>query len=553
MTDTISNDDGAQWPVLDRPSYGGRFRGLTGASRTTAMTAAVSLVLVGGVATATVRSLGPGADPAQVVPASAFAIAQIDLSLPDGQDSALEHLVDRFPGAPKGSGSLRDRLLGALFGKSTDPHVNYRTSVQPWLGDHAAVAGWVDSSGKPQAEYVIQSTDDAAARKAIHAISPTDGISFSHGFAIVTSTQQLADATVRAADRASLADDPTYSADLGALDGGTPVASGWLDGPAAAKAITHAMSDLPDGADMLSSTGLTKGMTGRVVAGLWVHDDGDNSAVQLDIVGRGATKKSPTTTTERLRSLPEATFAALTIGDPSGVVRDATNVLAGPLGFFLGGFSAGESCTFSSQVTITPNTAPGLVPTSPTDPAQPPPGMSECTDTGPPPDAPTGPLGILSQATGLNLPDDLESLLGSDAVVSFGGLGSGGVPKIGLRSKPNDVNAAADVVTKLRNKLSGSGVDLAERANGGDFVVATTDEYADELQRAGTLGKVDRFDDAMRGMPSAVGFAAYLDLGAILPLATRGKAPQLDHLTAFGMWTGDVNGTATARMRLIIH
>jgi len=123
-----------------------------------------------------------------------------------------------------------------------------------------------------------------------------------------------------------------------------------------------------------------------------------------------------------------------------------------------------------------------------------------------------------------------------------------------LRSKPADVTAAADVVTKLRDKLLDSDIQLAERpVEGGDFVLATTDDYAGDLATAGTLGAADRFDDAMRGMPPSVQFASYLDLGALLPLATHGMVPQLDRLSAVGLWSGDVDGTPTTRIRLIVH
>jgi len=530
MTDTISSDDGAQWPILDRPAGGGMARRLRGASRTTAMTAAVSLVLLGGVATVTVRNLAPAADPAEVVPASAFAIAQLDLSLPGGQDDATAHLVHRFPGAAKGSGSIRDRLLNELFKTSNDPHVDYGKSIKPWLGDHVAVAGWIDGAGNPQLEFAVQSTDDDAARTALRKTSPDIGIAFSHGFAVIASSPREAAATVRAADKASLAKRSTYSGDLAAL-GGTPVATGWLDGPAMVKAITHALRDEPTGLQALTDSGLT-GATSRIVAGLRVSDDGDNSAVQLDVIDRGAQPSNRSTSVDRLRQLPAKTFAAVAVADPAGIARDIATAVKGPLGAFFGDFSGSESCSFSSS-------SDGSV-------------SSGSCDTGPPPES-TDPLTAISDATGLMIPDDLVSLLGSDAVIAYGGLGAGGRPDIGLRSKPADVNVAAGVVLKLRNRLSDTGLDLTERVASGDFIVATTEGYADDLAKHGSLGTVDRFADAMRGMPSSVRFATYVDLGTILPLATHGLIPQLDHLTALGIWSADVNGATTTRIRLIVH
>jgi hypothetical protein len=529
LTDIISSDDGSPWSATegtDRPASGGGWRRLRGASQTTAMTAAVSLVLVGGVTTVAVRNFAPGADPAAVVPASAFAFAELDLSLPDGQDAAVAHLVDRFPGALKGSGSIRDRLLRAFFKSTSDPHVDY-SSVEPWLGDHVAVAGWTDDSGAPQVEFVVQSSDDAAARKTVHDAAPDVGIAFSHGFAVLAPSQQNADAAVRAAAKSALAGSKTYAGDAAALDG-SPLATAWVDGPATVKAIAHAVADKAGGLQFLSDSGLTDSATGRIVAGLRVSDDGGSSAVQLDVVSRGSAPSKRSTSTDRFRHLPATTFAAAAIADPAGVVRDATEAIKGPLGLFTGGGGESGSCV------ATPGSA-----------------QPQCTES--PAPGPTDPLQMVTDATGLKLPGDLASLLGSDAVVAYGGIAGDGTPKIGVRSKPADVTAAADVVTKLRNKLVDTDIALAERTAGGDFVVATTDGYADDLAKAGTLDTVDTFSDAMRGMPASVGFAAYVDLGTLLPLATHGAAPQLDRLRALGVWSGVVNGLPTTQVRVLIH
>ncbi|MDQ1685837.1 MAG: hypothetical protein QOC82_2574 [Frankiaceae bacterium] len=528
MTDTISSDDGAQWPVLDQPAdrkYGGMLGWLSSASRTAAMTAAVSVVLVGGVTTAAVRNFAPGADPLRVVPASAFAVAQIDLSLPGGQDTATTHLVRRFPGALPGSGSIRDRLLRAVFKASSDSHVDYEKSVKPWLGDHVAVAGWTDSSGAPQDEMVLESTNDAAARKALRE-AKADGLAFSHGFAIIASSQQAADAAVRAADKSSLADSSTYQGDIASLSG-TPVITGWLDGPAMVKAIQHAMTG-QDGQPSPFLTSGFEGVTGRVVAGLRVSDEGSNSVVQLDVVNRGSKASTRATSTDRLRHLPSTTIAAVAVADPAGVVRDGVNAIKGPLGLFFGGFSGGVSCTASSS-----------------DP------VGQCEGDPPPPDV--DPLAAISSELGIQIPADLVSLLGSDAVVAYGGLSATAVPKIGLRSKPADVTAAADVVTKLRNRFGDTGVELSEQVAGSDFVLATTEDYAQDLAGSGTLGAEDRFAAALRGMPPSVQFAVYADLSATLPLVTHGAAPQLDHLSAFGWWSANVHGQQTTQLRLIVH
>jgi hypothetical protein len=208
-------------------------------------------------------------------------------------------------------------------------------------------------------------------------------------------------------------------------------------------------------------------------------------------------------------------------------VRDATNAIKGPLSLFFLGAGGGESCSSSSN-----------------DPTV------QCE---PMPPADVDPLTEISNQIGIAIPDDLVSLLGSDAVVAYGGIAGDGTPKIGLRAKPADLTAAENVVTKLRNKLVDSDVELGEKTAGSDFVVATTNDYAADLAKPGTLGTVGKFADAMRDMPSSVEFATYVDLGNLLPLATHGAVPQLDHLTAMGWWSANVDGMTKTQIRLIVH
>src|SRR3954466_7209380 len=131
--ETISDDD------PQRPSFPGAGTlvapSLRSGARATALTTAVSLVLVGGVVTAAVRGTGHGGSAEALAPASTFAFAQVDLSLADGQSGALSSFLGHFPDSPthKGKGSIRDRVLRAMLRDSSDPHVDYDKDVKPWL------------------------------------------------------------------------------------------------------------------------------------------------------------------------------------------------------------------------------------------------------------------------------------------------------------------------------------------------------------------------------------------------------------------------------------
>src|SRR3954468_3685749 len=191
--ETISNEDPGQRPVAG-PAAAPEAPLRSGA-RATALTTAVSLVLVGGVVTAAVRGTGHGSSPETLAPASTFAFAQVDLSLADGQSGALSSFLGHFPDSPthKGKGSIRDRVLRAMLRDSSDPHVDYDKDVKPWLGDHPAVAGWLDSAGKPQVEFLLQSKNNGSARASLHRADAKLGVAFSHGYAVVAATQALSD------------------------------------------------------------------------------------------------------------------------------------------------------------------------------------------------------------------------------------------------------------------------------------------------------------------------------------------------------------------------
>ena len=134
--ETISNEDPGQGPVVAPTTAAGP--PLRSGARATALTTAVSLVLVGGVVTAAVRGSGHSETAGSLAPASTFAFAQVDLSLADGQSSALSSFLGRFPDSPthKGKGSIRDRVLRAMLRDSSDPHVDYDKDVKPILAQN---------------------------------------------------------------------------------------------------------------------------------------------------------------------------------------------------------------------------------------------------------------------------------------------------------------------------------------------------------------------------------------------------------------------------------
>jgi hypothetical protein len=500
MSDTISSDDpGRRWPGARRPGRSA----LPAGALATAVATAASLVLIGGVVTASVRVGQTSSAAADLVPASAFAFAEVNVAPAGGQSNALKQFLDHFPSSPThAKGAVRDTLLRALLRDSSDPHVDYDKDVRPWLGDHAAVAGWLDSAGTPTAEYLLQSKNDKQAKASLHRAAPTMGIDLVKGYLVLAATQAEADAAVTAAGKRSL-DDIGYRSDIGKLSG-SQIATGWMDAPNAMKAfqhITHGRLS-PFGLAAPFGTDL-KSAQGRIVAGLHATKDYVELAAR-SLHGGKAPALAPTTL---LTHLPNATIAAADLADPAGTV---TNVMSA-LQFVFGGVSSGADS----------ESKPGDL------------------------------TGLVEQATGLVLPADADTAFGPSLVVSFAGLGLGGVPKVALRTTPHDLTAARAVAERARGVIGGkTGFRLGVGTAGHDLVVATSDDYAHDVATGGSLGAQPRFRRAMGALPSQVGFALYADLADILPLfAPRDSV--LAHFDAFGLWVGRTGNDTVVTARLV--
>ena len=562
MAETISSED----PRDAAPAFPGAGAGtpLRSGARATALTTAVSLVLVGGVVTAAVRGAGHSTAPEKLAPASSFAFAQVDLSLADGQSGALSSFLAHFPDSPtkKGSGSLRDRVLAAMFRDSSDPHVDYSKDVKPWLGDRAAVAGWMDAQGKPQIEFLLRSRDDAKARASLHRLGPKLGVVFSDGYAVVGQSLRLAQSAVDAAHKSSLADDAHLHDDLGTLSG-PQVVTGWVDAARAGKALLSAshgrnpFAMMPGGAlpglGPLGSLG-SAGFKGRAVIGLHATKTYAELVMQTIDAGAGASAAAPAPST-MLTKLPDATIGAAEVAAPGKIVTAAWTFFSA----FFGAVQGSVSSSFVAPATIAGGTSsvqacpPGAACTSMPEGFAPyMPSTSKPAIVHARPIHTTTPAQQVEQATGLKLPADAVTLLGSAAVFAYGGLHGQGLPNIALVTRPANLAAARALAEHSRDVIAQhTGVTAAVGATGTDLVVASSLGYETTVEAGGHLGAQPRFAAAMGDLPDEVGFAAYVDLADVMPLLGHGNK-DLDHLDAFGLWVGRVGNDERFQARLVV-
>ncbi|HET7530352.1 MAG TPA: hypothetical protein VFJ98_05270 [Mycobacteriales bacterium] len=582
--DEISQESGlgvAARP-LPRPSVS---RG----ARLTALSTALAVVLAGGVVTAAWRAFEPHHAAEELVPASAFAVGTIDLSLPAGQADALSAFADRFPGSPThhGDGSAVDRLLRAIFRTSSDPHVDYDRDVKPWLGDHAAIAGWMDH-GKPQLEVLLESTDDGSARRHLTTLMQGDGaVEFADGYAVLGDNDRAVRDAIAAAHSSSLADDRTYVGDVDALPG-HPAVTGWMDGPAVMRAVKSTLS--PGEARMfdrmsaagpfgmlgpLGMTGLAgagsgaafggaRAFAGRTAVGIRV----DDRYVELDSRSTGA-GDSAGASTAQLRRLPATTIAAVELADPGKLVTGVTSMVgsflsipSGPLpepGLASGGSSTGCVVVPPVRPRAIPRNAPHrreilremrLLRRQARQGHNHPCDFPRPLRLPKPPD----PMAQIKDATGLSLPGDATTVLGDSLLASYGGLGFDGVPKVALRTHPADLSAAERVMSRVQGKVAAAtGLQLAVEPSGDDLVVATSQDYEHAVEQEGSLADQALARLALGSVPDAVASAGYVDLSKILPLLGSGIPRDVQALKAIGFWTAAPSGgVQLSQLRVVV-
>src|SRR3954465_9295458 len=168
------------------------------------------------------------------------------------------------------------------------------------------------------------------------------------------------------------------------------------------------------------------------------------------------------------------------------------------------------------------------------------------------PPRPPDPLQQIEDNTGLRLPGDATAVLGDSLLASYGGLSLGGLPKVALRTHPGDLASAQAVVGKGPNHVgSSTGVPLSIDTSGDDLILATSSEYAHEVEQAGTLGEQAQAKLALGDPPAAVSSAGYVDLSKILPLL--GFVPRdAQALKAIGFWAAADNGVELSQLRVVV-
>jgi hypothetical protein len=507
----------------------------------------VGALAIGAGAWAAISFFSQGAQPAEALPSTTVAYAAVDLDPSGGQKIDAFRTLDKFPAFKDKVGlhtvdDVRHKLGEELIqGLGCD--LTFSSDIDPWLGNRAAVAAVDVGSTDPQTVTVVQVTDGGKAEDGLHRLltcgdNPADHLAFRvhDGWAVIASSQDVVDKVVSATDHASLADDATYQRWTKAVgDSGVvnlyaaPAAGdylarrlGQLEGALggfgiADSPLTSASSGTVTSSAYHSTLTVTRSGTGGLDQAL---QDFHGAAATLRFTGDGlelATASDPALTRSELASeqggavvqrLPDDTAAAIGLGLKSGWVTALADRIARYTG-------DGNGQRLLDQ---------------------------------------------LAQESGLEVPADLETLVGSSTALSISkdfdyqaasmsNDGSGVPVAVTVQGDPA---AISKVLDKLRAKAGGAMATLGSDSSGDLVAIGPTPAYRREILAGGHLGD----SAAFRGVVPDAGHASlvlYVDVDDLeKPLTdlfgnTDDITANLTPLQALGFsaWTdGDVTRTA---------
>lgn len=421
-------------------------------------------LLLGGGAFAAWQLLGAkGPAPEEALPASTAAVVTIDLDPSAGQKVAAFKTLRKFP-ALKDELGLKDDddLRKVIFDKIQEEGcegLSYKDEVEPWLGKRAALAA-VDLGGDmPSPAFVVQVNSKDEASSGVQRIlescgKPDDdfGFTVTDDFLVVSDSDEHAKQIVTAGEKKPLVDDATYAKWADELGD-----AGVLNIYIAKKAVEYFV-DFTAG-EQVPAEGVEEALGGfkGAAATLRFGDGG----VEFAAVGGIDSKYVGDTPVGKLVSgLPADTALTVALGVPDDFAKTMLDQLRSTVGA----------------------------------------------------DVLDAELAQVEAQTGLEVPEDLQTLLGDGLALA---LGADAPKSLDAMRSPADVPAglvARGDTAKMRSVLDklqqGTGFQLADlgiatRDGDGKLALATSDGYANSLLKDGGLGSDDGFKSVVPNVDKA--------------------------------------------------
>lgn len=458
----------------------------------------VALAVVGAGAWAAWSFFATGPQPAEALPGSTIAYVSVDLDPSGGQKIEAVRTLRKFPAFKDQIGldtddDIRQRIFEEIQGTGACEDLDYGDDVEPWLGDRMAIAAVDTGEDMPSPVIVLQVSDEDAADKGMQAIKDCSGgdgeasgaWAIHDGWALLGETQDMVDEIADEAADAPLSEDDDYTGWTDAA-GDAGIASAYL-APEAGKVLADSLDGLGDpfGLSELESSGgipmtysedassaecaapcvgyaatpVSEEITAALedfqgMAATLRFDDG---SLELEVAadpGKSQDALDADRGGDVLATLPDDTAAAIGMGFAEGWFGDLLDQASGQLG----GMSSDEL------------------------------------------------LDEMAAQTGLDLPGDVETLMGESAALSLGGdfdlerfvnSDDGSDVPIGLKVQ-GDPDEIESVLDKMRPQM-GSASSIVDSDSDGDLIAIGPDaDYRERLLGDGDLGDSEVFENVVR-------------------------------------------------------
>ncbi|MEO5665786.1 MAG: DUF3352 domain-containing protein [Nocardioides sp.] len=459
----------------------------------------VGVLAVGGGAVWTATSfLSTGAQPAEAMPAGTLGYVSIDLDPSGGQKIEAIQTLRKFPAFKEEIGletddDLREKLFEEIVKSGECEGLDYAKDVEPWLGDRAAV-GAADLGGDTPAPIVVVQVKDAGKAEAgldrllevcgggvtsdAEADEEMGGWVVSGDWVVISQTEADAQKVVDATEEGSLAEDADFK--RWTAEAGEPGIMSMYAAPAAGEYMSRYLGDMagmgaafgmpvPGEEFDSGSSGFSESMPGEEpsvppeIEQALADFDGaaatmrfDDGAVELEMAYSDYQKDLTENFlgaggVEMVEGLPDDTVAAFGLGFTDGWAQAMLDYLE---------TSSGDAMDMDELIAEA------------------------------------------EAETGLDLPADIETLLGEGIAV---GLGSGidadaivnGGPEelplgIKINGDPQEIQAVLDKVKDLAGSEAAPYFEVTE--SDGFAVLATNDEYRAAMESGGSLGETEAYD-----------------------------------------------------------
>lgn len=440
-----------------------------------------ALALVGVGAWAATQFFATGSQPSEALPASTVGYASIDLDPSGVQKIEALRTLNKFPAFKEEFGlDADDDIRERIFEEIDLPdgcQLFYGEDIEPWLGDRMAIAAVDLGADDPAVVGVLQVTDADQAEAGLAKIRDCGSEGDAEGgwvidgdWAILAETEKQAQAVVDAADEGTLADDPDYQ-ELTTAAGSAGIVSLYA-APEAGRYFDGSMGGMTGFAEELE-----QGLTGTDTLGelteaapsdaspladfkgMAVTARFDDGSLEIEGAGDSGVDMSKWLGTGRggdvVETLPPATAVALGMGFDEGWLTQLVEQVASRSG---GGMTAADLFDEASA------------------------------------------------ATGLDLPQDAESLVGESAALMFGSefdpeaFFNSGDPAdlpIAMKAKGDD-QAAIAVLEKIFDQQPDASQYLGLDSDAGYFVIGPDTELRTGILGNGGLGKTEIYQDVIR-------------------------------------------------------